>query len=163
MIGRDQRPSLFHVRAQDIAQSGVQQVRGRVIAHITHAAFGIGDGCDVIAHVQVFFRDDAVRDQSGDGVVRAAHLGNFERARIVVEAAGIGDLPAGFGIDRSAVEHDFGFGPRFDLIHRALLGDDRFDARVARLRAKIKFLLRLVRLRQLRVNRIRRVFVGALP
>ena len=78
VIGRDQRAGLLHVRAQNIAQSGVQQVRCRVVAHVAHASFGIGDGGDVIADVQVFLRDDAMRDQPGDRVVGAAHFGEFE-------------------------------------------------------------------------------------
>ena len=115
MIRCDQRPGLLHVRAQNIAQSGVQQVSGRVVAHIAHAAFGIGDGRHMIADAQVFFGHDSVRDQSGDGVVGAAHFGNFQRAGIIVEPAGIGHLAARFGIDRSAVEHNFCFCPGFEF------------------------------------------------
>ena len=70
---------------------------------------GVGDGGDAIADVQVFFGDDAVRDQSGDRIVGAPYFGDFERFGIVVEAAGVGDLAAGFGIDRGAVEDDFRF------------------------------------------------------
>ena len=109
VIGRDERAGLFHVRAENIAQRGVHQVRGGVVAHVARAALGIGDGGDAIAHVQIFLGDDAVRDESGDRIIRAAHFGDFERFGIVVEAAGVGDLAARFGIDGSAVENDFGF------------------------------------------------------
>ena len=121
MIGRDERAGLLHVRAENIAQRGVHQVRGRVVAHVARAALGIGDGGDAVADVQIFFRDDAVRDQSGDRIVRAAHFGDFERFGIVVEAAGVGDLAAGFGVDGGAVEDDFGFRALLDFVHRALL------------------------------------------
>ena len=63
MVRRDQRAGLLHMRAQNIAQSGVHQVRGRVVAHVAHAPLGIGDGGDAIAHVQIFLRHDAVRHQ----------------------------------------------------------------------------------------------------
>ena len=33
MIGRDQRPGLLHMLAENLAQSRMQQVRGGVIAH----------------------------------------------------------------------------------------------------------------------------------
>ena len=114
---------------ENVAQCGVQQVRGGVVAHVAHAAFGIGDGGDAIADVQILFRDDAMGDQAGDGVVRAAHFGEFERFGIVVERAGVGDLAAGFGVDRGAVEHDFGFVASFNFVYRAVFGDDGFDAR----------------------------------
>ena len=65
MIGRDERAGLLHVRAENVAQRGVHQVRGGVVAHVARAALGIGDGGDAVADVQIFFGDDAVRDQSG--------------------------------------------------------------------------------------------------
>ena len=34
MIGRDERAGLLHVRAEDVAQRGVHQVRRRVVAHV---------------------------------------------------------------------------------------------------------------------------------
>ena len=109
VIGRDERASLLHVRAEHVAQRGVQQMRRSVVAHVASAALGIGDGGDAVAYVQIFFRDDAVRDKSADRIIGAADFGHFQRFGIIVEAAGIGDLAAGFGVDRGAVEHDFGF------------------------------------------------------
>jgi hypothetical protein len=93
--------------------------------------YGVGDGGHAVAYVQIFFGDDAMRDQAGDRVVRAAHFGHFERAGIVVEAAGVGHLAAGFGVDGGAVEDDFGFRAGLDFVHLAVLGDDGFDAAVA--------------------------------
>ena len=112
VVGRDERAGLLHVRAENIAQRGVHQVRRGVVAHVARAARGVGDGGDAVAHVQVFFGHDAMRDQPADRIIRAAHFGDFERFRVVVEAAGVGHLAAGFGIDRGAVEDDFGFGAR---------------------------------------------------
>ncbi len=65
MVGRDERAGLLHVRAENIAQRGVHQVRGGVVAHIARAALGIGNGGDAVANVQIFFGDDAMGDQSG--------------------------------------------------------------------------------------------------
>ena len=62
-VGRDERAGLLHVRAENVAQRGVHQVRGGVVAHVARAALGIGDGGDAIADVQIFFGDDAVRDR----------------------------------------------------------------------------------------------------
>ena len=109
-VRRDQRAGLLDVRAQDVAQRGVHQVRRRVIALVALAARGVGFAGDAIAHAQRFLRQHAVRDQARDGIVRAAHFGQFQRAFVIPERAGVGDLPAGFGIERRAVEHDFAFG-----------------------------------------------------
>ena len=157
MIGRDERAGLLHVRAENIAQRGVHQVRGRVVAHVARAALGIGDGGDAVADAQVFLGDDAVRDESGDRIIRAVHFGDFERFGIVVEAAGVRDLSAGFGIDRGAVEDDFGFRALLDFVYRALLGDDGFDAAIARRRAEVEVRLGLEGFRELRVGGIRRL------
>ena len=123
----------------------------------------IGDGGDAVAHVQIFLRHDAVRDQPRDRIIRAAHFGHFERFRIVVEAAGIGDLSARFGIDRGAVEDDFGFRALLDFVYRAVFGDDGFDAAVARCGAEVKVGLGFVCFRELRVGGIRGFFVRAFP
>ena len=78
----------------------------------------VGDGGHAVAHVQIFLRDDAMRDQPGDRVVRAAHFGDFERFGIVVEASGVGHLAAGFGIDGRAVENDFRLRALLDFVYR---------------------------------------------
>ena len=40
VVGRDERAGLLHVRAEDIAQRGVHQVRRGVVAHVARAAYG---------------------------------------------------------------------------------------------------------------------------
>ncbi len=132
-----------------LRKRGVKQVRRSVVAHVAEAALGVGDCGYAITYMQVFFGYDAVRDQSGDGVIRAAHFGHFERFGIVEEAADVGDLAAGFGVDRGAVEDDFRFRTFFDFVYLALLGDDGFDAAIARVGAKVKIRLGLVCLRKL--------------
>ena len=66
------------MRAEDVAQGGVHQVRRGVIAHVAGAADGIGHGGDAIADVEIFFRDDSVRDQAADWIVGAFHVGELE-------------------------------------------------------------------------------------
>ena len=44
--GLDDAAGLLHMRAEDLAQRGVQQVRRRVIAHRRHALFSVDDGLD---------------------------------------------------------------------------------------------------------------------
>ena len=85
MIGRDERAGLLHVRAENVAQRGVHQVRRGVVAHVARAANGIGHGGDAIADVEIFFRDDSVRDEAADGIVGASHFGELERHVVVVE------------------------------------------------------------------------------
>ena len=138
VIGRDERAGLLHVRAENVAQGGVHQVRRGVVAHVARAANGIGHGGDAIADVEIFFRDDSVRDEAADRIVGAFHFGELERHVVVVERAGVGHLAAGFGVDGGAVENDFGFVARLDFVYLALFGDDAFDARIARLRAEVK-------------------------
>ncbi len=120
-------------------------------------------GCDAIAYVQVFFRDDAVRDEAGDGIVRAFHFGDFERARFVVEAARVGYLPAGFGVDGGAVEDDFRFRTALDFVYRAGFRDDGLNASVAGARAKVKIRLGLERFREFCIGGIGDLFVRAFP
>ena len=77
MIGRDERAGLLHVRAENIAQRGVHQVRRGVVAHVARAADGIGDGGDAVADVEIFLRDDSVRDESAHRIVGALHFGEL--------------------------------------------------------------------------------------
>src|ERR1700722_763307 len=163
MVRGHERAGLLHMRAENVSQRGVQQVRSGMIAHIAMAALGVRNGGDAVTHIEVFFRNDAMRDESGDGVIRAANFGDFERFGIVVEAARVRYLSAGFRVDRCAVEDDLGFRPFFDFVYRTRLCDDGLDAAVARIGAKVKVWLGPVSLRKLRIHRIRGVFVHPFP
>ena len=138
-------------------------MRGGVVAHVAHAAFGIGDGGDAIADMEILFRDDAMGDQASNRIIRTANLGELERFGIVVERAGVGDLAAGFGVDRGAVQDDFGLGSGLDFVYGAFFGDDGLDARVARLGAKVEILFGLVRLREFRVDGIGGILLRTFP
>ena len=82
-VRRHQRARLLDVRAQNVAQRGVHQVRRRVIALVVLAAGGVGLAGHAIADAQSFLRDDAMRDQSGDRVIGAAHFRQFERSLVI--------------------------------------------------------------------------------
>ena len=112
----DQRAGLLDVRAENVAQRGVHQVRRRVIALDVLAPRAVGVARDAVAHGEFFFRDDAVRDQPGDGIVRAAHVGKLHRVLVVPERADVGNLSAGFGIERRCGRGRFRL-PRRRAIH----------------------------------------------
>src|SRR3984893_10180238 len=98
-----------------------------------------------------------MRDQAADRIVRAENLGDFESFRIVVESTHVGDLPARLGIDRGAVEHDFGLHALANSIYLTLLGNDRLDAAIASARAEVKVSLRLECFCEFRIDRVVRV------
>ena len=163
-IGRDQRAGLLHVRAENIAQRGVHQVRAGVVALDVRAACGIGDGGDAIANVQGFLRDDAMRDRARRPDSTRRGLRRL-RARfgVVVKCAGVGDLSAGFGIDGGAIENDFGFFARADFVDRAVFGDDGFDAAVFARGAKVKIGLGFESFGELGEDWIGGILVRAFP
>ena len=119
-VRRHQRTRLLHVRAQNVAQRRVHQVRRRVVALVALAPRGVGFRRHAIAHAQRLFGDHAMRDQSGDGIIRAAHLGQLQRVLVIPERADVGDLSAGFGIERRAVQHDFAFRARRQFVNGPL-------------------------------------------
>ena len=111
----DERSGLLDVRAENVAQRGVHQVRRRVIALDVLAPRAVGVARDAVAHGKFFFRDNAVRDQSGNGIIRAAHFGKLHRVFVVPERADVGNLSARFGVEHRAVEDDFAFRARREV------------------------------------------------
>ena len=140
------------MRAEDIAQRRMHEVRRGVVALVPFAPRGVGFAGHAIAHAQRLFGHNAMRDQAGDGIIRAAHFRQFQRAFVIPERAGVGDLPAGFRIEGRAVEHDFAFGARGQFVDEPLGGDDGFDAAVARAGAVVKVGLGAERFRQLGIG-----------
>ncbi len=161
--GLDERAGLFHVRAENIAQRRVHQVRRRVIALDVLAARAVGVSRDAIAHGEFFFCHDAMRDQAGDRIIRAAHFGKLHRVLVVPKRADVGDLSAGFGVEHRAIEDDFAFRSRWQFVDCAILGDDGLDAAIFRRRIEIKIRLRAISFREFSIHRIRDVFVPAFP
>src|ERR1700731_1431764 len=139
-------------------------MRAGMIAHDARAPLGMGLFGDAVADPQRVFGRNAVPHQPCDRVVSAADFGDDLRAGRIVERASISHLPAGFGVDDGAVEDDFAGFARLQFGDGSILRNDRPDARVLRAGGKVKVRLRLMRLRNLRVSRIRRLFArAALP
>ena len=151
------------MRAQNVSQSRVDQVRAGVVADDARAALGVGDNGEAIAHAQRFLGYHFVRDQPRDGVERAFHFGEFQGFGVVVEPPGVRHLPAGFGVDGRTVEHNFAALTRLQLLDGSIFRNHCLDAGILCLRPKIKARLRLEGLRQLRIRGIRRLLRPALP
>ena len=127
MVGRDQRPRLLHVLAQNFAQPGLQQVRGRVVAHGGFADFGVDDGIDFIADANRLLGDDLVRAHALNRGVAAFHFGDDGVVIVAVEPSAVADLSAGFGVERGMVEDDFAFVARLELLRALAVVDDGED------------------------------------
>src|SRR5882757_2169820 len=100
-------------------------------------------------------------DEPRNRVVRATYFGDYLRAGRIIEHAGVRHLPAGFGVNHSAVEHDFAGLTGLQFGDRANLCDNGLDASVLSTRGEIKIRLRLVGFRNLRERRIRRLLSRA--
>jgi hypothetical protein len=116
LVRADVRTGLAHVRAQALAQRGVQQVRGRVVA--------LGGVADRRRHTRDHPRALAQRpvlDLEHDGLVvaEAQHVGHPSAAVAVLalDHAGVGDLPAAGGVERRLGELDE--HPAVHLVDRA--------------------------------------------
>ena len=107
MRGIDQRARLLHVRAQHIAQRGVQQMRAGVVAHGGAADFVVDHRVHFVANVNGLLGDDAMRAHSLHGIGDAFNFGDDGVVIFAVEPANIADLPARIGVERRVVEHDF--------------------------------------------------------
>ena len=114
--GRDAtaRAGLLDVRAQHLAQRGMQQVRAGVVAADGVAAFAVDHGVDVIADGEVLLEDGLVRAHALHRQDAAGDLGNGGVAVRRQETAGVADLAAGVAVEAGVIEHDFdliaGFG-----------------------------------------------------
>ena len=79
--GIDRGTGLLYVRAQHLAQRGVQQVRAGVVAADGVAAVGIDDGVDVVAEGQRLLEQSLVGADTLDGEDAA---GNFGDSRVAI-------------------------------------------------------------------------------
>ncbi len=144
----DQRAGLLDVRAENVAQRGVHQVRRGVIALDVLAPRAVGFSRDAIAHGQFFLCHErgARSGPRRDNTRRA--LRQLHRVLVVPQRADVGDLSARFGVKHRAVEDNFAFRARREFVYRAVLGDDGFDAAIFRARLKIEIRLGAVRFRR---------------
>ena len=73
--GLDQRSGLLHVRAQHLAERGVEQVRSGVVAADGIAALAIDDGVDTVAEGQRLLEQSLVGADALDGQHATLNLG----------------------------------------------------------------------------------------
>ena len=151
------------MRAQNIAQRRIHQVRSGVIANDARAAVGMGHDRNAIADAQRVLRHNFVCDESRDGIKCARYFREQLRFRIVVERARVRHLPAGLGINRRAVEDNFAAFARLQLVDRCIFRNDRFNPRILRRCPMIEVRLRREAVRNLCIRRIRRLLRPAFP
>ncbi len=104
-----------------------------------------------------------MRDQARDGIIRAAHVGHLHGVLVVPQRANVGNLSARFGIEHRAIENDFAFRAGGQFVHRAVFGDDGFDAAIFRGCFEIKIRLRALRFGEFCVDWIGDVLMPAFP
>ncbi len=73
-VRRHQRTRLLHVRAQDIAQRGVHQMRPGMVAFDVFTSGSVGDYGDTITNMQIFLRNDTVGYETRYRIVGAVYL-----------------------------------------------------------------------------------------
>ena len=106
-VGIDERAGLLDVRAEDLAQRGVEQVRAGVVAADGVAALAVDDGVDVIADGEGLLEDGLVRADALHGQDAAGDFGDGGVAVGRGEPAGVADLAAGVAVEAGVVEDDF--------------------------------------------------------
>src|SRR5688572_6548936 len=103
-VRRDQRPFLDYVRAEDLAQRRVQEVGGGMVEHrrlARRAVHGRGHRLALAKAAGFDLADVQV------GIAELAGVADLESRRGPArERPDVADLPAGFGVERRAVEDD---------------------------------------------------------
>src|SRR6202051_1678670 len=127
------------------------------------ATLGVSYHGDAVAHVEGFFRGDAMSDEASGGIERTAYVSETLRAGVVIEAADVRHLAAGFGVDGGAIEHDFAVFAGFEFVDGAAFGDDRFDAAIFGSSGEIKARLGLEGVRNFCIDGIDAFLGCALP
>ena len=108
----DDAAGLFDMRAENLAQRGMQQVRRGVIA-LGGEAFADGDfGAEFVAHGNV--RQGAIlwTVRPGNGGIGVDDSGHFLAGVRRRTGAVIAHLAAGFGVERRLIEDEFGIAYR---------------------------------------------------
>src|SRR6266404_4488372 len=127
-------------------------MRCRVIALDVLTARTVRVSRDAISHGKFFFRYDAMCDQSGNGIIRTAHVGKMHGALIVPEFSNVGDLSARFRVKGRVIEDNFAFRASWQFVYYTFLGDDSFDAAIFCGRTEIKIRLSAKSFREFAVD-----------
>ena len=96
-----QRAFLGHVGANNLAQRGLQQVRGRVVA-LNLGAAGVVDAAGELG-AQIFGQ---IQDGVHDEVVFLLRVQHAHLAQRRLQVARVANLPPRLGVERRLVEHD---------------------------------------------------------
>ena len=94
------------MRAQYLAQRGMQQMRAGMVAHGGAANLVVDHGVDLVADMNRLLGNDSMRAHSLHGIGDAFDFGDQGVVIVGVEPADVAHLSAGFGVERSVVEHD---------------------------------------------------------
>src|ERR1700694_1573721 len=146
--------------AQHLAQTSVQQMCSRVIAHGGLSNLSIDRGVDFVPHADCLFSDDLMRADPLNRGIAAFDFGDDRVVIVRVKPSTIADLSAGFSVERRVIEDDLAFiaGLEF-LCTLAIVDDGQHFAKVgAGLAVAFEF-----RLWKFLVCGIRSLLAGALP
>ena len=124
VVGRDERAGLADVFAEHVAEGGVEQVGGGVVAGRVGASGAVDLGLDLVADGELSGGDFA---DVGDHVAEGAGLGDFELRAVGGDGAGVADLAAAFGVEGRGVEDDADLVAGRGVGDRLAVADDRGD------------------------------------
>ena len=162
-LRRIQRAGLFYVRSQNVSQRRIHEMRARVIPDNPRPPLRIRHNGHAIPDAKRLLRNNFMRHESRNGIIRTLDLCKQLRLRIVVERAGVRYLPPRFCINHGAVQNNLAALSRIQFVNWPHLRDDRFNPAIFRARPKIKVQLRRESVRDLRIRRICRLFPLAFP
>src|SRR5260370_9311069 len=92
--------------AQHLAQTSVQQMCRRVIAHGGLSNLSIDHGVDFVTHADGLFSDDLMRADPLNRGIAAFHFGDDGVVILRLKPSAIAYLSAGFTIERRVIEDD---------------------------------------------------------
>jgi hypothetical protein len=131
VVRRNERTGLVRLRADDVAQGSVEQMRGGVIAHRAGPPLGVDTGGDRLADLEPAVELAAMHEQAGDRLLRVFDLEERRCRRPGSEQlAMVADLPAALAVERRRVQHDVGRSVAGQLLVFGPVAQDRHDLRV---------------------------------
>ncbi len=127
MPGINQRTGLLYVLAQDLAQPGMKQMRGCVVAHCGLADVGVDSYSDAIMRDDSALCHYSMGAYTLHGLVAPMHFGKNKIFILAQELSHVPDLPAGICIEWSTIENDLPFLSREQLWDLAAILDNCQD------------------------------------